>query len=414
MKKLLAGGLAALLSIGAVTCAAAADGEARFDFEKDDAGFAPIYADYPNSEGVKEFYEFRHEYAEVPIDGAGNGIFISGNNHSDDLFMGYVKTQEGFVPARTYHFSVSFKLATDVEGGLVGVGGAPGEGVTVKCGVTPTEPATTLVSNGYFDYYRLNIDAGRQSNGGADMVVVGDMAKTENNLPGKYEFKEFRAEFDVAAGARGEVYLIIGTDSGFEATTSYYLDDVTVAWEEAAEQPFVTRAQAAQMLFNTADRPGADPASCPFGDVAADNPNAEAITWAHESGYLYGYEDKLFRPENCMTVEQAMVMIYRFFGSPAADRSVLSGYEDGEQVSSWAKDAVAWTIANEVFRPDRAISPQPPRKIRRMRCRAEKSRSIFAAARGALQAPAFRNAEHFSSGFLLPRLEQYKRGGNSL
>lgn len=190
------------------------------------------------------------------------------------------------------------------------------------------------------------------------MAVVGDMAKTENNRPGEYEFKEFAAEFDTAANVLGEVYLVIGTDSGFEATTSYYLDDISVAWEEAARQPDATRAQAAQMLFNTADRPGADPAKCPFRDVAQDNAHIEAITWAQENGYLGGYGDGLFGPEDRMTIEQAMAMIYRFFSCPAADRSVLNRYEDGDQVSAWARDAVAWTIANGVFRPDQTISPQ--------------------------------------------------------
>lgn len=167
MKSFLRMGIASLLMLNmAAECASAAaapdhPGFVKFDFEKDNAGFAPIYADYPYGEGVEEFYEFQHDYGKVPIDGEGNGIFISGNNHSDDLFMGYVKALEGFAPARTYHFTVSFKLATDVEGGLMGVGGSPGEGVTVKCGVTQTAPAALPVENGGAVYYRLNIDAGR-------------------------------------------------------------------------------------------------------------------------------------------------------------------------------------------------------------------------------------------------------------
>ena len=59
-----------------------------------------------------------------------------------------------------------------------------------------------------------------------------------------------------------------------------------------------------------------------------------------------------------MTVEQAMVMIYRFFSSPAADLSAMDCYEDESQVSPWARNAVAWTIANVVFQPDGIISPQ--------------------------------------------------------
>ena len=276
----------------------------QFDFSQSDSGFVPIFADYPNTEGVEEFYEFRHSWGEVPVPGAGKGLFISGNNHSDDLFMGYVKMLDGFVPARTYRFTVSFKLATDVEGGLVGVGGSPGESVAVKCGITPMRPAAVLVDNGAFPYHRMNIDTGRQGSGGRDMAVVGDMAKTENNRPGEYEFKEFRAEFDAAADIRGEVYLIIATDSGFEATTAYYLDDITVSWADT-EQPAVTRGQAAQMLFDTADRANADPGNCTFQDVAEDAPYAEAVAWAQQNRYVNGYGNRRFGPEDSMTVEQA-------------------------------------------------------------------------------------------------------------
>lgn len=347
MKRFLAMGFAALAAVSMMTGYASAaavfegQGAVSFDFEKDDGGFNPIYADYPNRVGVEEFYEFQHAYNKVPIDGAGSGLFISGNNHSDDLFMGYVKTLEGFAPARMYHFTVSFRLAADVEAGLIGVGGSPGESVTVKCGVTQTQPASLPDGNGQNAYYRLNIDAGQQSGSGKDMVVVGNLAKEENNRPGAYEFKAFQAEFDVAADLLGAVYLIIGTDSAFEATTTYYLDDISVTWEEKAQQTAVTRAQAAQMLFDTAGQSGADQAKCPFSDVATDDPNMEAITWAWENGYLGGYGNGMFGPEDHMTVEQALVMIYRFFGSPVADQSVLDSYSDGGQISAWARDAAA-------------------------------------------------------------------------
>lgn len=199
---------------------------AFFNFEQSDSGFVPIFADYPDQKDVDSFYEFQHSYGEVPIPKAGKGIFISGNNRSDDLFMGYIKKLEGFTAGETYHFSVSFKLATNVEGGLVGAGGAPGESVTVKCGIVSIEPKAANESG----YFRMNIDTGAQSNGGKDMTVVGDMAKTENNHPGEYEFNEFSTEFDTTTNEDGEVYLIIGTDSGFESTTAYYLDDISVTW----------------------------------------------------------------------------------------------------------------------------------------------------------------------------------------
>lgn len=202
------------------------DTSAKFDFNQNDGGFTAIFADYPDLQDVENFYELKHSYGEVPIPNAGKGIFISGNNHSADLFMGYVKKLDGFKPGESYHFNVCFKLATDVESDQFGVGGSPGESVTVKCGIVPVEPKATKESG----YFRMNIDTGVQNNSGKDMTVVGDMSKTENNRPGEYAFKAFTAEFHVTANDKGEVYLIIGTDSGFEATTSYYLDDISVAW----------------------------------------------------------------------------------------------------------------------------------------------------------------------------------------
>lgn len=204
-----------------------------YNFEKDDAGFTPIFSDYPDSEGSDEFYELRHEYAEIPIEGAGKGLFISGNNHSDDLFMGYVKKIDGFSPNTAYRFDVCFKLATDVDGGMMGIGGAPGEAVSVKCGIVTTEPRSEVNKAESGNTYRMNIDTGKQHNGGKDMVLVGDIAKTMSWYPEQYEFKEFQTGFDVTTNENGEVWLIIATDSGFEGTTSYYLDDIIVRWEKA-------------------------------------------------------------------------------------------------------------------------------------------------------------------------------------
>lgn len=367
MKKIVSLGLAVLLAVGAAapTAGAAAgyttlnNSTVKFDFNSDDGGFVPIFSDYPDQDGVEEFYEFQYAHKEVPVPGAGKGMFISGNNHSDDLFMGYVKKLDGFAPARTYHFTVSFKLATNVEGGLVGVGGSPGEGVFVKCGITTMEPRSSVLEPGAGEYFRMNIDTGAQANGGKDMVVVGNMTKAENNHPGEYEFKEFQAEFEVASNTCGEVYLIIATDSGFEATTSYYLDDIVVDWKDTV-QPAATRGQGTQMLFHAADRANADPKDCKFQDVAIDHPNAEAITWAQCNGYMGGYGNGRFGPDDSMTVEQAMVMIYRFFGSPAADLSVLDKVEGSNRISPWAKDAMAWAMASEIFKPAKTISPQSP------------------------------------------------------
>ena len=200
----------------------------RFDFEDGDCGFVPIFSDYPNSEDVEEFYEFKHEHGEVPISEAGKGLFISGNNHSDDLFMGYCKKIDGLVGGQNYEFSIKFKIATNVPGGMFGVGGSPGESVYVKSGIAAVKPENSVDDIGHF---RLNIDGGRQGESGKDMSVVGTMAKQDEINPDGYDFNVYELTVSAAANENGEVYLIIGTDSGFESTTAYYIDDVELSWK---------------------------------------------------------------------------------------------------------------------------------------------------------------------------------------
>lgn len=335
-----------------------------FDFNQNDGGFTPIFSDYPNEQGVEEFYELRSGHEEVPIAEAGKGLFLSGNNHSDDLFMGYYKDLSGLVPETEYQFTVRFQLATNVENDMIGIGGAPGESVFVKCGVASKEPENSLDS---LNHFCLNIDKGSQSTSGSDMIVVGNLAKEEINRPGEYEFNEIETKVIARTDEAGTAYLVIGTDSGFEGVTSYYLDDISVSWADTATVS-ITRGDAVKMLFDHAHRWDEAVGPPTFTDVAWDAPYAEAVAWAEQNGYLGGYGNGFFGPEDMMSVEQAMVMIYRLFGSPkVTGAGVLDSYKDASQISPWARDAVAFSITNKLLVPDGKILPQSPISVKALR-----------------------------------------------
>ena len=335
-----------------------------FDFNQNDGGFTPIFSDYPNEQGVEEFYELRSGHEEVPIAEAGKGLFLSGNNHSDDLFMGYYKELSGLVPETEYQFNVRFQLATNVENDMIGIGGAPGESVFVKCGVASKEPENSLDS---LNHFCLNIDKGSQSTSGSDMIVVGNLAKEEINRPGEYEFNEIETKVIARTDEAGTAYLVIGTDSGFEGVTSFYLDDISVSWADTATVS-ITRGDAVKMLFDHAHRWDEAVGPPTFTDVAWDAPYAEAVAWAEQNGYLGGYGNGFFGPEDMMSVEQAMVMIYRLFGSPkVTDAGVLDSYKDASQISPWARDAVAFSITNKLLVPDGKILPQSPISVKALR-----------------------------------------------
>lgn len=69
----------------------------------------------------------------------------------------------------------------------------------------------------------------------------------------------------------------------------------------------------------------------------------KGMAWAVSRGISDGKA-----PETVITREQLAVMLWRYLGQPAANASSLSGYSDSRSVSSWARDGMAWAVANGI------------------------------------------------------------------
>ncbi len=138
------------------------------------------------------------------------------------VLLGPLKRQvDGLRPNTAYSVSVSLDLVTNVPAGLFGIGGSPGESVFVKAGASTVEPTTVEDNIGYL---RMNIDKGNQANGGESMVVLGNVAHAA--VTGE----EYRTKtldntdrpVKVTTDSEGRVWLIVGTDSGFEGLSAFY------------------------------------------------------------------------------------------------------------------------------------------------------------------------------------------------
>ena len=75
-------------------------------------------------------------------------------------------------------------------------------------------------------FYLLNVDKGDQSNGGESAVVLGNLANPSEG----YQVKEFCEEnaFAITTAAEGKLWIFLGTDSGFEGLTKFYIARVDV------------------------------------------------------------------------------------------------------------------------------------------------------------------------------------------
>ena len=203
------------------------------DFSLSPAGWSGEFADYPV--GEEPFYELDSgfRFLPAPLDTSKLAFMLAGNNHSDDLFM-FLKGQiNGLTPNADYLTHFQAAIATDAPTGCAGVGGPPGEGVWVKAGLTVAEPGRFVDG---LSFYRMTVDKGNQSTGGSDAVVLGNIANSNTDCSNfVYELKELSGgfpAFTVRTDGTGSLWWMVGTDSGFEATTTLYYTRIAVTvWE---------------------------------------------------------------------------------------------------------------------------------------------------------------------------------------
>lgn len=198
----------------------------EYSFATDPEGWAHGFADY-SADWDESRFEFAFEHTPLPgeVAQSANSLMLSGRNISDDLFMFLKRQVSGLQPNQTYLVTYQIELASQYPEESVGIGGSPGASVYLKAGASTVEPQP-VVQDGY---YRMNIDKGGQSQGGKDMVVVGTVGIPGNEFTYRLIQRDnlqdpVRAQTDAA----GNLWLIVGTDSGFEGTSTLYYNRIKV------------------------------------------------------------------------------------------------------------------------------------------------------------------------------------------
>jgi hypothetical protein len=191
-------------------------------------GWAFGFADYP----LSQIYQYELTYGlaalPTPLDPRQIGLMISGNNHSDDLWMFVKKKIAGLKPNQKYELIFKVELASQYPENSVGIGGSPGASVYLKAGASLIEPDTT---SGYTDsdFKIMNIDKGNQANGGQDMILLGNIGIAGNNFTYTLiERNNVSNPFVIQTDSKGEIWVIVGTDSGFEGVTEIYFNNIDI------------------------------------------------------------------------------------------------------------------------------------------------------------------------------------------
>ena len=197
-----------------------------------DEGWQGDFADYPEGDSIA--YELYYDHEQLPANLNTNqvnkALYISGKNESDDLFMFVKKKISGLRPNTSYLLLFNVRLASNAPTGAPGIGGAPGESVYVKVGATVEEPVKQLVAG----MYRMNIDKGNQDEEGADMINIGHVGVASNTTTYTLINRNNSSShgFEITTDDTGAIWLIVGTDSGYEGKTSLYYTQIDILFNE--------------------------------------------------------------------------------------------------------------------------------------------------------------------------------------
>jgi len=195
----------------------------NYTFDEDMQGWQALFADYPA--GQDSSYELVSGLASLPSEMNINSkaLMISGNNHSDDLMMMFKKKLTGLVPQTDYKIEFEIELASKYPENSVGTGGSPGASVMLAIGAMQNEPKTFINEDNYvvpnFDN-RMALEKGALTE---DLLIIGSIGIDGDEF--KYKLLTRTTEnytFICKTDSFGQLWVMFGTESGFESTTSLY------------------------------------------------------------------------------------------------------------------------------------------------------------------------------------------------
>ncbi|MGE5390161.1 MAG: InlB B-repeat-containing protein [Deltaproteobacteria bacterium] len=136
----------------------------------------------------------------------------------------------------------------------------------------------------------------------------------------------------------------------------------------------VTRAEYIAMINRALKLTATMPVT--YSDVKAGDWYAADISKAKAAGYIAGYSDGTIRPGQGITRQEAAVMIAKAMELNGSGRQALSKYQDNKSIASWCSDAVAAVIVkgylggypDNTFRPNNCIKRAEAAVVMRAVC----------------------------------------------
>lgn len=111
-----------------------------------------------------------------------------------------------------------------------------------------------------------------------------------------------------------------------------------------------TRGMLVTILYRLAGSPEVS-GSMDFTDIQGDAYYRSAVLWAVQNGITMGVSDTAFAPDDQITREQLVTLLYRYAQATGRDttaRANLDDFGDVDRISGFARDAMAWAVAEGI------------------------------------------------------------------
>ena len=236
--------------------------------------------------------------------------------------------------------------------GVTLTGAIYGEGMNAEAPIIVAEDGSSILL-GYEDESGWLMDA--LAEGAVLLTFEGAPAEGEDIAVARiYITNESRAY---------NVYRDLTTDFPFEDVSrdEWYFEDILTAYElglmngysktEFAPNEDTTRAMLVTTLYRLAGEPSIEGMECPFTDIDLESWYGKAVVWAYNEGITTGVSETEFAPEELVTREQVATFLYRFAEAEAVEAD-LTSFPDADAISDYAKDAMAWCVANGIINGD--------------------------------------------------------------
>ncbi|MDR0889676.1 MAG: S-layer homology domain-containing protein, partial [Oscillospiraceae bacterium] len=133
--------------------------------------------------------------------------------------------------------------------------------------------------------------------------------------------------------------------SWYEAAVAYVYKEGLMNGMSAttfAPETTVSRAMVATVLYRIAGSPAVT-TPAPFTDLKEDW-YKDPIAWAAATGVVNGYPGNTFAPDQDVSRQELVTMLWRYAGQPATEGDKLAAFSDRADSYDYAKEALNWAI----------------------------------------------------------------------